>query len=152
MEVNCGRYSICQAAEGQGKYPPLSITPRWIIIKIIIVLMYTTHVEKMAPKTTLSVTINWKMIGFESFVWHLILKGEFNCIISSKLTNQHVPKALFATCVVYTKYVNTQWNVSILVLLQVAVTSLLLWLYDAVTRCPFIGFNFTIHSGHKCNL
>ena len=46
-------------------YPPLSLTPRWIV-KIIIVLVYTTQVEYVninsTLKSTLSVTISWKMI------------------------------------------------------------------------------------------
>ena len=46
---------ICQTVKWRGKYPPLSRTLRLIII---IVLVYTMQVEKIEPKTTLSVTIN----------------------------------------------------------------------------------------------
>ena len=46
------------------------------------------------PKPTLSVTMNWKVIGFLSFRHCLMLRGEYTCIITSNLANQHVPKAL----------------------------------------------------------
>ena len=71
--------------------------------------MYTTHVEKVAPKTTLSVTINCQSA----------------C-------------AIFTTCVVYTKYVYTQWNVSILVLLQVAVIIIIMIIW----RCHYLSFHW----------
>ena len=68
------------------------------------ILAYTTQVEKIAAKTTLSVTINWKIIDFYGFAKCLMLAGEYNnnCVITPMPANQCVPKALF-TCRVCTK-------------------------------------------------
>jgi len=57
---------------------------------------------KIAPKTTLPLTINCKMIDFQIFARGSMFVGECNFVIASELGNQRALKALF-TCVVYTK-------------------------------------------------
>ena len=46
---------ICRAAKRQGKYPPLSPTPRGIIV-----LVYTTQVEKIVAIFTFPCFLLWE--------------------------------------------------------------------------------------------
>ena len=88
---------ICQASKRRGKYPSTAFTDtRWIIV-----LVYTTQVEKNCPKNYFICNTKLEMID----VWvsrGSMLWGDYNWIITSELANQRAPKALF-TCVVYTK-------------------------------------------------
>ena len=63
---------ICRAVKRQGKYPPLSLILRWIIV-----LVYTAQAEKLAAqRVTLFVTIYWqKPFCFSSAAWRWIVLG-----------------------------------------------------------------------------
>ena len=89
---------ICRSAKRPGKYPPL-FTDTGTAVNSCFSIHHARKLKKIAPKTTLSVTINWKMIDFYTFPRRSMLGVEYTWRITSKLSNQRPPKALF-TCVV----------------------------------------------------
>ena len=84
---------IYRAAKRRGKYPPLSPTLRWIIV-----LVYTTQAEYLAPKKQLYL---WKYTVKSRFVFLRLLGGELYLANHLRASQSARAKSTIHLCGIY---------------------------------------------------